>query len=187
MLRAPLPYQSGIEPGWPRSQVPGWLLAGTMPRSKKKLEPGPGTPTRLMPHRFRPARIARNITVLVGSFAYRYRSLRPCLKPALASNARQRAAFPREPVEGYGFALTWPRFPGGITEFRMDDTAAPPRISETAALLTPYSMACRTSSLAMACLLFGLRRLNTTYGIRLLPGQMNSKHPIRSEEHTSEL
>ena len=40
IVRPLLPNQSGIQPGWPMSQVPALLFDGALPRSTKKLEPG---------------------------------------------------------------------------------------------------------------------------------------------------
>src|SRR6266568_4467640 len=54
---------------------------------------------------------------------------------------------------------------------RIAATVGPPRTFCTATLLIPYSIAWRTPSLPIAPLLLGLRRLNTTYGSVLLPGQ----------------
>src|SRR5215469_3693542 len=81
-VRPLLPNQSGIQPAWPMTQVPALLLAGALPRSTKKLEPGSGTPFRLTPHGDRLAWMAAKILEFTLSLAYRYLSVTPCGKPA---------------------------------------------------------------------------------------------------------
>src|SRR5215467_452250 len=49
-------------------------------------------------------------------------------------------------------------------------TPGPPSTFWTATLLMPYSIAWRSFRLAIAWLLLGLRRLNTTYGLVASPG-----------------
>src|SRR5438045_371523 len=101
MVRPFGPNQSGIQPGRPTSQVPGRLFTGELPRSTKKLEPGSGLPTMLMPHGFRLAWMAAKILVFTVSLAYRKVSETPFLKPALAREALHLGMSPLPFLSGY--------------------------------------------------------------------------------------
>src|ERR1700684_419206 len=68
--------------------------------------------------------------------------------------------------------FTKPVLPGGIAVLMIWATVGPPYPFWTATLSRPYSMAWRTPSLPIAPPVFGLRRLNTTYGNVLLSGQI---------------
>src|SRR5450755_3951973 len=119
------PNQSGIQAGWPMSQVPDLLLTGALPRSVKKLEPGSALPFSVMPHCFRLAWIAVNTEVLTESFAYRYVRVR-LDSPACLRSALHLAVLAPPLACGYGVFVRAPTLPGGITLPSCLVTVGPP-------------------------------------------------------------
>ena len=100
-VRPLLPNQSGIQPGWPMSQVPALLFSGALPRSVKNDEPGSPSPCRVMPQSARDAWMAWKTRVLDESFGYMYFSVMPLGWPPLASAVLQAATLPAPLSSGY--------------------------------------------------------------------------------------